>query len=113
MGTSLAHKRISWEYAALMKEPMGSLTAGPVGDDLFRWRATLNGPEGSVYQGGVFALDVEFPKDYPFRPPKVRFVTKVFHPNLSSDGCICMDMLLGKWAPQCPSPQCCFLFFPC
>jgi ubiquitin-conjugating enzyme E2 D/E len=95
----MAQKRISKEYAELMKEPMGNLTAGPVGDDLFQWNATLNGPEGSVYQGGSFSLHLQFPTDYPFKPPKVKFLTKVFHPNISSDGSICIDILKEQWSP--------------
>jgi ubiquitin-conjugating enzyme E2 D/E len=99
----MALKRISREYAQLMKEPMpswaSSLTVWPVYEDLFRWRVTLNGPEGSVYLGCVLALDVNFPIDYPFKPPKVRFVTKVFHPNISIEGGISMEILDDQWSP--------------
>ncbi len=95
----MAGKRITKEYKELQTEPLGGLTAGPSGDDLFQWSACLLGPEGSVYQGGTFALTLQFPTDYPFKPPKVKFSTKVFHPNISSDGGICIDILKDQWSP--------------
>ena len=57
------------------------------------------GPEGSPYQGGVFFLSIHFPTDYPFKPPKVTFTTKVFHPNINQNGAICLDILKDQWSP--------------
>merc|ERR1712160_180399 len=60
---------------------------------------TLKRPPDSPYEGGVFFLLITFPNDYPFKPPKVRFETKVYHPNIASNGSICLDILDKQWSP--------------
>ena len=57
------------------------------------------GPPDSPYQGGVFFLNINFPPDYPFKPPKVTFTTKIYHPNVNSNGSICLDILNAQWSP--------------
>eukprot|EP00321_Phaeocystis_globosa_P017567 CAMPEP_0118809890 /NCGR_PEP_ID=MMETSP1162-20130426/618_1 /TAXON_ID=33656 /ORGANISM="Phaeocystis Sp, Strain CCMP2710" /LENGTH=151 /DNA_ID=CAMNT_0006739363 /DNA_START=199 /DNA_END=655 /DNA_ORIENTATION=+ len=57
------------------------------------------GPQGSPYAGGVFFLNVKFPTDYPFKPPKVQFTTKIYHCNVNSSGAICLDILKDQWSP--------------
>nr|VDD17454.1 unnamed protein product [Brassica rapa] len=72
---------------------------GPVAEDMFHWQATIMGPSDSPYAGGVFLVTIHFPPDYPFKPPKVAFRTKVFHPNINSNGSICLDILKEQWSP--------------
>merc|ERR1712093_574024 len=60
---------------------------------------TIMGPADSPYQGGVFFLDIQFPSDYPFKPPKVAFTTKIYHCNVNSNGAICLDILKDQWSP--------------
>lgn len=75
-------------------------SAEPAENDLFKWTATVLGPEGSPYEGGVFNLIIFVPSDYPFRAPDVKFETKVYHPNVKSDtGDICADIIKGQWKP--------------
>ena len=57
------------------------------------------GPDDSPYQGGVFFLNVQFPTDYPFKPPKLLFTTRIYHPNINSNGSICLDILKDQWSP--------------
>mmetsp|Transcript_44751 Transcript_44751/g.59429 ORF Transcript_44751/g.59429 Transcript_44751/m.59429 type:complete len:111 (+) Transcript_44751:131-463(+) len=57
------------------------------------------GPDDSPYAGGVFFLNIHFPPDYPFKPPKVSFTTKIYHPNINANGSICLDILKDQWSP--------------
>ena len=57
------------------------------------------GPEDSPYHQGVFFLNIHFPPDYPFKPPKITFTTKIYHCNINSNGSICLDILKDQWSP--------------
>ena len=61
--------------------------------------ATIMGPKDTPYEGGVFNLSIKFPTDYPFKPPKINFTTKIYHPNINRNGGICLDILKDKWSP--------------
>jgi len=96
----MALKRIMKELKDLGNDPPANCSAGPVGqDDMFSWKATVMGPDDSPYAGGVFFLNVTFPTDYPFKPPKVQFTTKIYHCNVNSNGSICLDILKDQWSP--------------
>ncbi|KAL3617593.1 Ubiquitin-conjugating enzyme E2 27 [Castilleja foliolosa] len=61
---------------------------------------TIPGPLGTPYEGGTFNIDISLPDGYPFEPPKMKFATKVWHPNISSQsGAICLDILKDQWSP--------------
>ena len=57
------------------------------------------GPDESPYSGGVYFLNIHFPTDYPFKPPKVTFTTRIYHPTINSNGSICLDILKDQWSP--------------
>uniref|UniRef100_A0A6T6GPZ5 E2 ubiquitin-conjugating enzyme n=1 Tax=Craspedostauros australis TaxID=1486917 RepID=A0A6T6GPZ5_9STRA len=70
------------------------------GSNLSHLKGTINGPVGTCYEGGVFEIDIVIPKQYPFEPPKMKFLTKIWHPNISSQtGAICLDILKDQWSP--------------
>jgi ubiquitin-conjugating enzyme E2 D/E len=92
--------RIQKELALFNKDPPANCSAGPVNDsDLFHWQATIMGPPDSPYQGGVFFLNIHFQTDYPFKPPKLTFITRIYHPNINSIGSISLDILQDQWSP--------------
>ena len=95
----MALKRIQRELQELGRDPPANCSAGPNGDDLFHWQASIMGPDDSPYAGGVFFLDIHFPADYPFKPPKVSFTTRIYHCNINSNGGICLDILKDQWSP--------------
>ena len=92
-------KRIQKELENFNNDPPTNCSAGPEGDDIFSWTATLMGPTGTPYYGGIFYLNIKFPSNYPFKPPKVSFVTKIYHPNINGSGGICLDILKENWSP--------------
>lgn len=91
--------RIQKELIELQTSPPSNCSAGPIDDDIYQWQATIMGPQGSPYEGGVFYLKIDFPKDYPFKPPKMVFLTKIYHCNINSAGGICLDILKDQWSP--------------
>ena len=95
-----ATKRIKKELEEISKEPPSNCSAGPINhDNIFEWSATILGPSESPYAGGVFKLNIIFNEKYPFKPPKVKFLTRIFHPNINSNGSICLDILNVNWSP--------------
>ena len=92
--------RIQNELRLLKSDPPANCSAGPIDDtDIYKWQATLMGPTDTPYEGGVFYLDIYFSEEYPFKPPKIYFMTKIYHPNINSSGGICLDILKDQWSP--------------
>jgi ubiquitin-conjugating enzyme E2 D/E len=98
-------KRILAEYADIArKESAGD---GPVhgwqvfvsAADCRSWKAVLGGLDGDPYSGGHWLVTLDFPRDYPFKPPAVRFCTRIYHPNINSDGRVCLGVLREGWSP--------------
>ncbi|KAI2622793.1 ubiquitin-conjugating enzyme/RWD-like protein [Hypomontagnella submonticulosa] len=96
-------RRVAKELADIEADKkVSGITARPADNngDLTHLKAWIPGPPGTPYEGGQFVVDVRIPSEYPFRPPVMKFDTKVWHPNISSQtGAICLDTLSSAWSP--------------
>ncbi|KAK6787681.1 hypothetical protein RDI58_016206 [Solanum bulbocastanum] len=68
-------------------------------NNIMLWNAVIFGPDDTPWDGGTFKLTLQFSEDYPNKPPTVRFVSRMFHPNIYADGSICLDILQNQWSP--------------
>ncbi|KAF2361642.1 Ubiquitin-conjugating enzyme E2 [Trinorchestia longiramus] len=92
--SSSAVRALSLEYRSLQEEPVEGFSVKLLNDDnLFEWEVAIYGPPDTLYQGGYFKAHMRFPMDYPYSPPSVRFLTKVWHPNVYENGDLCISIL--------------------
>ncbi|KAJ2654772.1 ubiquitin-conjugating enzyme E2 N [Coemansia sp. RSA 1200] len=96
---SMVPKRIMKEAERLKKDPVPGIDVDIVEGNIRYFRAVLAGPSQSPYDGGLFRLELFLPEEYPMAPPKVRFLTRMYHPNIDKLGRICLDILKDKWSP--------------
>ena len=96
-----ALKRIEKELAYLNKQDV-FFSVGPIDySNMFEWLAQLPGPKDSPYEGGIFDLNIKFPTNYPYHPPKVEFMTRIYHPCIQiSTGRKSFDFLFENWNPD-------------
>ena len=81
--STTAQRRLMRDLRDLTQNPVEGINAAPVSaDNIFQWNAILDGPDDSLFEDASFVLTLKFPQDYPNHPPDVKFVTKVFHPNI-------------------------------
>jgi ubiquitin-conjugating enzyme (huntingtin interacting protein 2) len=93
-------KRLEKELEDVRALGENSSVSAEAVEDLTHWKGYLKGPVGTPYEGGHFVLDISIPTEYPYSPPKVKFDTKIWHPNISSQtGAICLDVLGKEWSP--------------
>ncbi|XP_026193161.1 ubiquitin-conjugating enzyme E2 1 [Cyclospora cayetanensis] len=96
---SHARKRLIRDFRKLQSDPPFGVSGAPVQNDIMKWHAVIFGPEDTPWEGGTFQLELTFSNDYPNKPPHVRFLSKLFHPNVYNDGNICLDILQTQWSP--------------
>ncbi|KAK9369758.1 P-loop containing nucleoside triphosphate hydrolase protein [Lipomyces kononenkoae] len=94
-------RRIAKEMQDAQSDPESTIRLEMVSEsDISHLKGYFEGPPGTPYEGGHYQVDIEIPNDYPFKPPKMKFDTKVYHPNISSQtGAICLDILKDTWSP--------------
>jgi len=93
----MALRRLTKEAQNVMNNPIHGITAIPREDNVYIWDIILNGPRNTPYEGGVFYGILTLPDNYPFSPPKVKFTTSIYHPNINLKGEICLDVLGDNW----------------
>ena len=90
----MAVARLMREYKELTLHPPEGITAGPMDEsDFLKWSAWIAGPPGTPFEGGLFEAKLVFPPDYPLSPPKMHFVSQMFHPNVYPNGEVCISIL--------------------
>uniref|UniRef100_A0AAQ4QNZ2 UBC core domain-containing protein n=1 Tax=Gasterosteus aculeatus aculeatus TaxID=481459 RepID=A0AAQ4QNZ2_GASAC len=122
-----ARRRLMRDFKRLQEDPPAGVSGAPSENNIMAWNAVIFGPEGTPFEDGTFKLIVEFTEEYPNKPPTVRFVSKMFHPNgrfillscgslhccyfcvvfdcvvffptVYADGSICLDILQNRWSP--------------
>lgn len=96
---AVSNTRIIKETQRLLAEPVPGVMATPYEDNMRYFSVAIAGPSDSPFEGGLFRLELFLPAEYPMGPPKVRFLTKIYHPNIDRLGRICLDILKDKWSP--------------
>lgn len=95
-----AQKRLMKDLNTLKNNNEKTIFARPLDDDLFTWVAIILGPEDTPYEDGTFSLVLMFDETYPQKPPNIKFISEMFHPNIYTNGELCLDMLKNRWSPS-------------
>ena len=81
-------------FFKLSQSEKANIKVNILNNDFRHWKGYIEGPQGTPYEGGLFQVDIVLPPEYPYKPPKMKFDTKIWHPNISSQtGAICLDIL--------------------
>ena len=95
----MALRRIAKELKEIESNCPQNISAGPIGDDLLHWNATILGPSDTPYHDFVYHLDVRLPKNYPMKPPKIKFNNKIWHCNINpKKSLIALHVLQENWS---------------
>ena len=91
--------RINKEYAEFISTNLDKYDIKIERKSNIYWESEIKGPPDTPYENTTFKLSIKFPESYPFTPPKIIFITKIYHPNIDHNGIICLDILKDNWAP--------------
>ncbi len=97
--SSLTRRRLVNDLKRVEQEDSSGIFASPQQNNILIWEAVIFGPDDTQWEGGSFKLLLEFSEEYPTKPPSVKFLSNMFHPNIYADGKICLDILTNQWTP--------------
>jgi ubiquitin-conjugating enzyme E2 A len=83
----------------MQTDPPAGVSASPVPDNVMTWNAVIIGPADTPFEDGTFRLVMQFEEQYPNKPPAVKFISQMFHPNVYATGELCLDILQNRWSP--------------
>ncbi|KAJ2491081.1 Ubiquitin-conjugating enzyme E2 2 [Coemansia sp. RSA 2050] len=92
-------RRLMRDFKRLQKDPPSGISGAPRDDNIMIWNAVIFGPADTPFEDGTFKLLLNFDETYPNKPPIVKFVSKMFHPNVYATGELCLDILQNRWSP--------------
>ncbi|KAG2178064.1 hypothetical protein INT43_003317 [Umbelopsis isabellina] len=100
-----SRRRLMRDFKRLQKDPPAGISGAPCPDNIMLWNAVIFGPgllfdiAETPFEDGTFKLVLQFDETYPNKPPSVKFVSKMFHPNVYANGELCLDILQNRWSP--------------
>ena len=97
--SSLTRRRLVNDLKRIEMEDSHGIFASPLKENILNWEAVIFGPDDTNWEGGCFKLFLEFSEEYPTKPPSVKFLSNMYHPNIYADGKICLDILTNQWSP--------------
>ncbi|CAD5219056.1 unnamed protein product [Bursaphelenchus okinawaensis] len=97
--TTPSRRRLMRDFKKLQEDPPSGVSGAPTEENIMVWEAIIFGPQDTPFEDGTFKLSLEFTEEYPNKPPSVKFLSKMFHPNVYADGSICLDILQNRWSP--------------
>ncbi|CDH55239.1 ubiquitin-conjugating enzyme [Lichtheimia corymbifera JMRC:FSU:9682] len=92
-------RRLMRDFKRLQSDPPGGVSGAPCADNIMMWNAVIFGPTDTPFEDGTFKLVLQFDETYPNKPPSVKFLSKMFHPNVYANGELCLDILQNRWSP--------------
>ncbi len=87
------------DFRRMQEDAPEGITGAPSPSNIMLWNAVIFGPAETPFEDGIFKLVLVFDESYPNKPPTVRFLTPIFHPNVYADGGLCLDILQNRWSP--------------
>jgi ubiquitin-protein ligase len=105
--TAYANRSSSWrfcfafdgQYHDLVRNPLSRCGGHRINANFAPRNAVIIGPADTPFEDGTFSLVMNFEEQYPNKPPAVKFVSQMFHPNVYATGELCLDILQNRWSP--------------